>query len=157
MGTRFLLSSALLLVCVGCSGPSTGTGNDPLNNDPTNNPTNNPNDPPSCGVNPIQSSGDTADVAADGTVIFKPIAVGQSATFAMPAKESADTDETLVSVRATGAFQVMSTFPMYVPKGETVHIDVMFVPTAAGETTGELTLDTAKMGSMHVTLKGTAF
>ena len=154
MGTRFLLST-LLLVCVGCSGPSTGTGNDPLNNDPTNNnPTNNPPNE-SCGVNPIQSSGDTADVAADGTVIFKPIAVGQSATFAMPAKESADTDETLVSVRATGAFQVVSSFPMYVPKGETVHIDVVFAPTAAGETTGELTLDTAKMGSMHVALKGT--
>ena len=47
-------------------------------------------------------------------------------------KESADTDETIVMANTNGAFKVLSTFPMYVPRGITVTVDVSFTPLATG-------------------------
>jgi hypothetical protein len=109
-----------------------------------------------CGVGAVPSStGDTANVAADGTVVFNSIAVGATETFSIPVKESADTDETIVMANVSGAFKVLSTFPIYVPRGGSVNVEVSFTPVAAGEASSDLVLETAKMGSSHVPLTGT--
>jgi hypothetical protein len=108
----------------------------------------------SCGVGAVPSSGTTATVASDGTVVFDAIAVGNSESFSIPVKESADTDETIVMASTSGAFTVLSTFPIYVPRGTTVNVDVAFAPEARGRATADLVLATAKMGSSHVALAG---
>lgn len=112
-----------------------------------------------CGVGAVPSStnttGDTAKVASDGTVTFNPIAVGTTESFSIPIKESADTDETIVMASTNGAFQVLSSLPIYVPRGTAASIEVSFTPQAAGETSADLVLGTAKMGNSHVALAGT--
>jgi hypothetical protein len=144
--------ATLLLSLTWLAGCSAGP-NGPNPNDP--NPSN-PNAPPSCGVGPLPTSGDTAKVSDDGTVIFDPIAVGSSATFAMPVKESADTDETIVASSSTnGAFKVLTPMPIYGPRGGSVSVEVSFTPAAVGDTSADLVLATAKMGNSHVALAGT--
>src|SRR5437870_5162065 len=129
---------------------SAGVGGDPVvHGDP-----NDPNAaPPSCGVGPLptNNNGDTAKVLDDGTVMFNPIAVGTTASFSIPVKESADTDETIMAASSTnGAFKVLSPLPIYVPRGTVVRVEVSFTPQASGEISGDLALGTAKMGNSHV-------
>ena len=150
-GFRMVVLGALF--SLGCSG-AVGTGNDP-NGDPNGNNNNNPPNM-SCGVAPTPSTGETATVEADGTVVFKPIAIGTTVRFSMPIRESADTDETIIGGHSTnGAFKVLTPYPIYVPRGETVQVEVSFTPSENGTVSSDLGLDTAKMGTSHVALKGT--
>lgn len=136
-----------LLLLAACSG-GTGTSQDPIvHSDHSNS---------SCGVGPLPVEGDVAKVSADGTVVFAPIAVGGTARFTIPVKESADTDETIVAANATsGAFKVLSPLPIYVPRGVAVDVEVSFTPEASGKVSADLVLGTAKMGNSHVALEGT--
>lgn len=109
-----------------------------------------------CGVGPVPTRSSTASVESDGTVTFDPISVGRTETFSIPVRESADTDETIVSARANGDFDVLSTFPIYVPRGSAVTIEVAFTPTRSGMHSSVLELDTAKMGTSRVAMKGHA-
>jgi hypothetical protein len=146
---RFAVAMSLLSLAA-CS--SAGPGGDPVvHGDPTSN-----GDPPSCGVGPLPSHGDTATVSEDGTVVFNPIAVGATATFMMPVKESADTDETIIAASSTnGAFKIVSPVPIYVPRGQAVMVEVSFAPESSGPISSDLVLSTAKMGNSHVALAGT--
>lgn len=147
------LSLVCLNACSGGPGDPTSTTSSPSENNPTN--PNDPNAPWSCGVNPTPINGDSANVLADGTVVFKPIPVGTTVAFAIPVRESADTDETIVAMHTSGAFEVLLSGPVYVPRGQTVMIPVSFKPTAVGQTSADLVLSTAKMGNSHVALTGT--
>lgn len=150
-GYRIFVLGALFTL--GCSG-AVGTG-DPNGNNGNNG---NGNDPPpmSCGVAPTPSTGETATVEADGTVVFNPLAVGKTASFTMSIRESADTDETIVGGHSTNsAFKILTPFPIYVPRGEAVQVEVSFTPSESGTVSSDLGLDTAKMGTSHVALKGT--
>lgn len=110
----------------------------------------------SCGVGAVpSSSGDTAKVSQDGTVVFNAIPVGQTESFSIPIKESADTDETIVTASTNGAFTVLSSLPIYVPRGTAASIEVSFAPSVAGNASADLVLGTEKMGNSHVALTGT--
>ena len=146
---RLAIGTSLLLAA--CSG-APGTSTQPIVHGDPNDPNSNP---PTCGVGPLPTQGDTAKVMDDGTVVFDPVAVGSTATFAIPVKESADTDETIVAANATnGAFEVLSPLPIYVPRGTAVSIEVSFTPQASGAVSADLVLGTAKMGNSHVALEG---
>ena len=113
-----------------------------------------------CGVSadPTTTANGTAVVDSGGTVHFKGIQVGTVESFAIPVRETADTSETLVSATLTGSgaasFQVLSNFPIDVPDGQDVTVDVQFAPTGDDTFDAELLLQTAKMGTSQIPLVG---
>jgi hypothetical protein len=115
----------------------------------------------SCGVgaDPEGAKDSTGVVEADGSVHFTTIDRGTIESFPIPIKESADTTETIEGASLTGSgaasFYVLSHFPIDVPNGEDVQVDVRFAPTSAGTFEAELMLETAKMGTSQISLVGT--
>lgn len=114
-----------------------------------------------CGVaadrqGPSSSAG---AVEADGSVHFTAIARGTTEAFPIPVKETADTSETIQSASLSGSgatsFKVLSYFPISVPNGQDVTVEVQFSPTSTGTFDAELLLQTAKMGTSQISLVGT--
>lgn len=115
-----------------------------------------------CGVgaDPGGARSSAGVVQADGSVHFTAIAPGTVESFPIPVRESADTTETIQSASVTGSaadsFQILSQFPIDVPKGQDVTVEVQFNPVAAGTFVAALMLQTAKMGTSQVLLFGTS-
>ncbi len=114
-----------------------------------------------CGVGATPTEGDAgaaATVSAAGVVTFEPILAGSSEDFEVTVRDSADTDETILGATlvggGAGAFAVLATFPLNVPAGQGVPIDVQFAPDSAGTFDAQLVLQTAKMGPSPVPLVG---
>lgn len=112
------------------------------------------------GADPAAAPNLAGSVASDGSVHFATIPSGGTETFPIPVKESADTNETIVSASLIGSgassFQIRSQFPLAIPNGQDVAVEVEFTPTAVGTVDAELVLDTAKMGTSQILLFGTA-
>ncbi len=115
----------------------------------------------SCGVgaDPAGTSNAAGSVDSGGGVHFTPIANGTAESFPIPVRESADTNETIESASLAGSgaasFQILSQFPIDVPNGQDVAVEVQFAPSAAGTFEAELLLQTAKMGTSQISLVGT--
>jgi hypothetical protein len=116
-----------------------------------------------CGVGAVPTMGDAgtaASVSADGVVTFQTIPAGTSEDFQVTVRDSANTDETILSATLVGAgadaFKVVAKFPVYVPAGHGVPIDVQFVPPSASTFYAQLVLQTANMGPSPVSLVGSA-
>ncbi|HVY45479.1 MAG TPA: hypothetical protein VHB21_06345 [Minicystis sp.] len=117
-----------------------------------------------CGAGPVPTqkhAGDTATVDRDGVVVYDPTDVGDAKRFAIPVKDTADVDEVLVGATVAGedadAFEVRATFPIDMPAGATVHVEVEFHPKRAGTASAELLIQTQDMGvSPAIDLTGDA-
>ncbi len=113
-----------------------------------------------CGVSadPMGAHNAVGVVASDGSVHFNGIQVGTAESFQIPVRETANTNETLVSATLTGtgaaSFRVLSQFPIDVPEGQDVTVDVQFAPTGADTFDAQLSLQTAKMGTSQIPLVG---
>jgi hypothetical protein len=113
-----------------------------------------------CGASavPTHEQGKGAVVEADGTVVYEHTTIGDSVKFDIPVRDTADVSETLMSARITGAdadaFDVHATFPIDMPAGKTVHVEVTFHPTKTGEATAELVIETQAMGPSPIELTG---
>jgi hypothetical protein len=109
-----------------------------------------------CGVAPAS---DYDKMNKDGAVQFDPTAVGASEVLTIPIKDTANVDETITAASlegpGAGSFEVVSTFPIPVPAGTAVNVQVRFTPSAAGDTTATLVLQTEGMGPSPVDLDGT--
>ncbi len=108
----------------------------------------------SCGVGP--SAGPNND---DGVVTFPPVTVGSSQQLQVPFQDSADTDETIDGATITGpdaaAFTVVAKYPIPLPAGTQVTLEIQFTPTHTGSASATLTLQTQNMGPSPVQLAGT--
>ncbi|HEX8793556.1 MAG TPA: hypothetical protein VF765_21585 [Polyangiaceae bacterium] len=97
-------------------------------------------------------------MSATGVVTFQPIQAGGFEDFEITVRDSADTDETILGATlvgdGAGAFAVHATFPLDVPAGHGVALDVEFAPASAGTFDAQLVLQTAKMGPSPVPLVG---
>jgi hypothetical protein len=116
-----------------------------------------------CSVAPLETSPDGGAAYVDdaGTVVFNQIFVGDTEHFQVPLRDSnTDADETLESASLSGpnaeAFKVLSTFPMELPPGQTVYVDVAFAPQATGDASATLAIQTKMMGVAPVQLTGSA-
>jgi len=115
----------------------------------------------SCGVgaDPAGASDSAGSVSSDGSVHFTPIANGTAESFPIPVRETADTNETIESASLAGSgaasFRILSQFPINVPNGQDVAVEVQFAPSAPGTFAAELMLQTAKMGTSQIFLVGT--
>jgi hypothetical protein len=114
-----------------------------------------------CGVGATPTDGDAgtaASVSATGVVTFQAIQPGTSEDFEVTVRDFADTDETILGATlvgaGSGAFAVHARFPLSVPAGQGVPIDVEFAPASAGTFDAQLVLQTAKMGPSPVPLSG---
>jgi hypothetical protein len=118
---------------------------------------------PECGIGPVPDRGQQdsgiAKVNDAGVVTFDTVAVGTSIDLQVEVKDSADVSETILGGQFVGtganAFQLMSTFPMDVPAGQSVLLDIRFTPTAIGAYITQLDLQTMKMGISPVAFEGT--
>jgi hypothetical protein len=110
-----------------------------------------------CGCGAVPSPNQT--YVMNGAVTFPSVAVGSSMTVSVNFQDSANTSETITAATISGAdaadFQVVSTFPMAIPQGEQVAVEIEFSPTQAGSASATLTLQTEKMGPSPVKLEGT--
>ena len=108
-----------------------------------------------CGVAPAP---DYDKMNKDGAVQFDPTQVGASETLTIPIKDTANVDETITAASlegpGAGSFEVLSTFPIAVPAGTSVNVQVRFTPTTAGDATATLVLQTEGMGPSPVDLDG---
>lgn len=113
-----------------------------------------------CGASavPTHAKGKGAVVEADGTVVYDRTTVGESKSFDIPVRDTADVSETLVSAKIMGpdadAFDVHAAFPIDMPAGRTVHVEVTFHPTKSGEAIAELVIETEAMGPSPIELNG---
>ncbi len=109
-----------------------------------------------CGCGVLPAPGPNSD---DGVVTFDSVAVGSSQQLEIPFEDSTDTDETIESVSITGpdaaAFTVVATYPIPLPAGSKVSLEIQFAPTHAGAASATLTLQTENMGPSPVQLAGT--
>jgi hypothetical protein len=107
-----------------------------------------------CGVAPVSGPN-----TKNGAVTFDPVTVGQSEALTVPFEDSADVSETITGASITGPdaadFEVVSTFPIAVPAGESATVQIRFAPTHTGSSSATLVLDTAGMGPSPVELDGT--
>ena len=114
-----------------------------------------------CGVaaDPAGTTSAAGTVDSNGTVHFTAIASGTTESFPIPIKETAATSETIASASLTGSgassFQILAQFPIDVPDGKDVTVEVEFAPPIAGSFEAELLLATSKMGTSQVPLVGT--
>jgi hypothetical protein len=92
-----------------------------------------------------------------GAVQFTAV-VGSSQTLMIPVQDTANTDETIngAGVSGSGAaeFKVLSAFPIAVPAGAPVNVQVQFTAEAPGEVSATLVLQTAGMGDSKIPLDG---
>jgi hypothetical protein len=117
--------------------------------------------PLSCGVGPepgYQGTSDGGQISDAGVVEFNPTVLGATDLFTIPVQDTADVDETLQSASFSGpgaaAFQVVATFPIPIPAGTPVNLEVEFTPTVAGTSTATLNLQTADMGVSPIQIEG---
>jgi hypothetical protein len=107
-----------------------------------------------CGVGPSPGPNNQ-----DGAVTFGSVSVGSSEELPVPFQDSADVTDTIQSASITGAdaaaFEVLSKFPMPVPAGEQIEIEIRFAPGHSGTLAATLVLETAEMGPSPVDLEGT--
>lgn len=110
-----------------------------------------------CGVGPDP---DYSNVNDEGAVQFDPTTVGATETLSIPIEDSADVDETITSAKLVGPnaseFRIASTFPIFVPAGTSVQVDVVFAPTDAGHAAATIEFQTEMMGPSPVDLVGDA-
>ena len=113
----------------------------------------------SCGVGPAYDhDGGTVSVDDAGVVTFDAVQVGNAVDEQLEVKDSADVSETILGATITGsgadAFQVTSTFPIAVPAGQAVRVDIRFTPPSLGDYSATLVLQTMKMGPSSIPLEG---
>ncbi len=106
-----------------------------------------------CGVGPAEGPDNQ-----NGTVTFSAY-MGSSEALSVPFEDSADVSDTITSASLTGpdaaAFEVLSTFPMAIPAGTQVTVQIRFTPEHTGSSTATLVLETQMMGPSPVDLEGT--
>jgi hypothetical protein len=94
-----------------------------------------------------------------GVVEFAPTVLGATTHFTIPVKDTADVDETLLGASFSGpdaaAFQVVATFPIPIPAGTPITLEIEFTPTLAGSSSATLDLQTADMGVSPIEIEGT--
>lgn len=99
-----------------------------------------------------------ADLADGGVVTFAPVAIGDTERLQISVNDTADTDETLTGATFTGAgassFQVVTSFPLFVPAGQSVLLQVEFTPVSSGTSSAVLVLQTEAMGPSPIPLAG---
>jgi hypothetical protein len=107
-----------------------------------------------CGVGPAEGPN-----SGNGSVTFDRTSVGASEVLPIPFQDSAFVDETITGASITGpdaaAFEVISTFPIAVPAGQSVEVQIRFSPTHEGDASATLVLETEEMGPSSVQLDGT--
>jgi hypothetical protein len=107
-----------------------------------------------CGVGPVQSAN-----VVNGVVTFDPQAVGAPEQLTIPFADSADVSETLLGASVTGPdaadFEVLAQFPIAIPAGTQVMLELQFTPSHAGSASATLVLQTQEMGPSPVKLQGT--
>ena len=95
----------------------------------------------------------------NGVVGFDAVAMGSSQQLQIPFQDSADTDETIDGASITGpdaaAFSVIAKYPIPLPAGTQVSLEIQFTPTHLGAASATLTLQTQNMGPSPVQLAGT--
>ena len=95
----------------------------------------------------------------NGVVTFDPVSVGASQELSIPFQDSANTDETITGATVTGPdaaeFEVMSTFPIPIPAGGQMAVEIRFAPTHEGSSTATVVLQTQGMGPSPVQIQGT--
>jgi Abnormal spindle-like microcephaly-assoc'd, ASPM-SPD-2-Hydin len=109
----------------------------------------------SCGVAPASNYKNVND---QGAVQFDPTTVGTSEVLTIPMEDTVDTDEVITGASLTGpgaaSFTVLTTFPMKVPAGSSVDVEVKFTPSAAGAASATLVFETEMMGPSPLDLEG---
>jgi len=113
----------------------------------------------SCGMGPDGGSG-AAHVDASGALVFDRLPVGETAIFHLTVKDSANVHERILGASFSGLnageFAVTGTYPIDVPAGTSVTLDVSFVPTMAGQAQATLLVQTEDMGISPIQVSGTA-
>jgi Abnormal spindle-like microcephaly-assoc'd, ASPM-SPD-2-Hydin len=108
----------------------------------------------SCGVGAAPGPNDN-----NGVVTFDPVTVGSTQQLQIPFQDSADTDEVIDGATITGpdatAFSVIAKYPIPLPAGTQVSLEIQFAPTHTGTSSATLTLQTQNMGPSPVQLEGT--
>ena len=117
-----------------------------------------------CGIGAVAGSdGDggeaVAQVDGSGEVVFQPTPIGVASTFQLSVKDSAYTHETILGASFSGAgadaFTVVGVYPIDVPAGAEVTLQVSFAPTQVGAATATLMVQTRDMGVSPIAVTGT--
>jgi hypothetical protein len=94
----------------------------------------------------------------NGVVTFAAVPVGSSTQLQVPFQDSADTDETILGASISGpdaaAFAVIATYPIPLPAGTQVALEIRFTPTHTGPASATVVLQTENMGPSPVQLAG---
>ena len=93
-----------------------------------------------------------------GTVLFNALPVGQSEVLEIPIQGGEGVETfTSASVMGTDAavFQVLTAFPLTIPSGASITVEVQFTPAQTGIASASLVLDTPSMGDSLIPLQGT--
>ena len=116
-----------------------------------------------CGIGAVPDSPPdggpvAAQVDGSGALIFQPTPVGTSSTFELRVKDSAYTHETILGATFSGPgaadFTVVGGYPIEVPAGAMVTLQVSFTPTQVGEVAATLMVQTRDMGVSPITVTG---
>ena len=106
-----------------------------------------------CGGRAVESAH-----VVNGVITFDPLPVGLSEEYEIPFDDSVGEAETFTGASFTGPgaadFTVLTPFPVDIPKGGTVYLDIQFKPSASGMVAATLTLDTMMMGPSPVQITG---
>ena len=122
--------------------------------------------PAGCGINFIpgyQATNDAGEnvveISDAGVVEFAASELGAAVRLAIPVKNSFDVNETILGASFSGpqagAFQVTSAFPLPVPAGTEVNLQLVFTPTVVGVNSAKLALQTEDMGISPIDVEGT--
>jgi hypothetical protein len=181
MNLRPIASSVVVVsffasALIGCIGSTSSSGeSEPRHESPTPppgqpdggpdpvDPVNPISDEASCGVAPVADpDGGVVLVGDGGVTMTTSVPVGSSIDFTIDVQDTADVSETILSGGTTAIgfdsdpFSIDSTFPIAVPAGQPAQITVRFAPTAPGTYTGQLNLQTMKMGVSTITVQAVA-
>ncbi len=107
-----------------------------------------------CGVGPVPSAN-----VVNGVVTFDPVTVNTQEQLTIPFQDSADVSETILSASLSGPdaadFEVLTPFPVPIPAGSEVMLEIQFTPSHTGSASATLVLQTKEMGPSPVQLQGT--
>jgi hypothetical protein len=115
-----------------------------------------------CGIGAVSDApdgGTSGATVSNGEVTFEATHVSSSATIELPVKDSADVHETILGASFSGpdaaAFRVVGTYPIDVPAGHSVLLQVTFAPTHVGPASATLMVQTEEMGVSPIQVSGT--
>jgi hypothetical protein len=100
-----------------------------------------------------------AHVGPNGVVVFDPTPVGTSTTIEQSVKDTANTHERILGASFSGPdaadFVVVGSYPIDVPAGTSVSLQVSFTPSHVGTSNATLMVQTEDMGVSPIQVSGT--